>query len=212
MYDVETGQFNTPENIGLPYNSKANDYYCAIDEYHQLGYLATDREQADGNVCIYTFVPSDTRTVYPQDMDEEKLKSFAELKNLRATWTSTAKLQAARERIEALKSLKAEDNSIHFVINDQTVYRSVDDFRVAANRDKFNRLCQMQQAEQQLNDDLEDARIQYAIMSAQGNDQTAAAKQTAKTILNLESSLEKQRRYIHEMEKEIRNAEILSAM
>ena len=63
-YDTEEDRFLTPENIGMPFNSEANDYMMVIDEYDRIGWFATDRGQEDGKVCIYTFVPSDVRQTY----------------------------------------------------------------------------------------------------------------------------------------------------
>ena len=51
-YNGDDGTWYEPENYGLPYNSTANDYLLAIDDYDQLGWLVTDRRQEEGKVCI----------------------------------------------------------------------------------------------------------------------------------------------------------------
>ena len=77
-YNSETGEFLRPNNIGLPFNSKANDYMYVIDELDSLGWLVTDRNQPDGKVCIYTFVPSKTReNLNLEEMTEDEVKPFA---------------------------------------------------------------------------------------------------------------------------------------
>ena len=63
-YDSRSGSFLKPENIGMPFNSEANDYMYAIDEANRIGYFASDRRQPEGKVCIYIFIPSDTRKTY----------------------------------------------------------------------------------------------------------------------------------------------------
>lgn len=80
--DSDTGEFQNPVNMGLPYNSPSDDYMLAIDEYTGAGWWATDRNGAvDGNgdelVTIYVFVPSEMRENY--DADTPGIKSLAAL-------------------------------------------------------------------------------------------------------------------------------------
>ena len=76
-YDAASARFYEPENIGLPYNSAADDYYCVIDEFNNLGWLATSRRQLQGKVCIYTFVPTDSRATYDAEaLDDDELESL----------------------------------------------------------------------------------------------------------------------------------------
>ena len=62
--DGEDGSFLAPENMGFPFNSFDNDYLLAIDELAQLGWFITDRRQPEDMVCVYTFIPNDTRETY----------------------------------------------------------------------------------------------------------------------------------------------------
>ena len=104
-YDRETGRFYEPENAGLPYNSTGNDYYCVTDEFDNIGWLVTDRRQPEGKVCIYTFVPAETRTAYDAEIiGEDKLENLADITSISDTWTDEAKLQAARNRINGFRS------------------------------------------------------------------------------------------------------------
>lgn len=80
--DSDTGEFQNPVNMGLPYNSPADDYMLAIDEYTGAGWWATDRngavdENGDELVTIYVFVPSEMRENY--DADTPGIKSLAAL-------------------------------------------------------------------------------------------------------------------------------------
>ena len=94
MYDADSARFYKPENIGLPYNSTGNDYYCIINEFDSIGWLVTDRRQPEGKVCIYTFVPSTSRTIYDDvNMDDNKLKDLADIKSIQATWTDAKNLK-----------------------------------------------------------------------------------------------------------------------
>ena len=42
-YNTATGKYLKPENIGMPFNSEANDYLYVIDEDNNLGWFATDQ-------------------------------------------------------------------------------------------------------------------------------------------------------------------------
>ena len=52
-FDSDSGKFYEPQNYGFPFNSRANDYFLAIDEYDNIGWLVSDRNQPEGKVCIY---------------------------------------------------------------------------------------------------------------------------------------------------------------
>ena len=63
-FNSQTGRFLKPEQLGMPFNSEANDYLYIIDETNNLGWFVTDRRQPEGYVCIYIFIPNDSYQVY----------------------------------------------------------------------------------------------------------------------------------------------------
>lgn len=69
-YDGDT--YLEPQNIGMPYNSTANDYMMAIDEITGAGWWATDRDCGPDELIIYVFKPSDLRVNYPAETPREK--------------------------------------------------------------------------------------------------------------------------------------------
>lgn len=203
-YDISSEKFYTPENVGLPYNSKGNDYYCIIDDFNELGWLVTDRRQPEGKVCIYTFVPQKGRKVYDEEnIDENKLYGLAELTRIKDTWTNEGELQAARKRLAKLysRSNDVNRNSISFIVNDQTVYTSLNDFKSATNRSRFAKLAEMKASADALAKKLDALRIEYS------NGTRAAKRQLSSSILKSERQLEELQTYIHALEKEIRNTE-----
>lgn len=81
--DNEDGSFQNPVNMGMPYNSPANDYMLAIDDQTGYGWWATDRnaiydDNGDKLLTIYLFIPSEIRRNY--DPDTENLPFFASLR------------------------------------------------------------------------------------------------------------------------------------
>lgn len=101
-YDSRSGSFLKPENIGMPFNSEANDYMYAIDEANRIGYFASDRRQPEGKVCIYIFIPSDTRKTYDNSKyTEEQIRNFADIASIADTWGNGTERKAALDRIKS---------------------------------------------------------------------------------------------------------------
>lgn len=92
--------FLQPQNIGMPYNSYANDYMMAIDEETGVGWWATDRNAAPGRLTVYLFKPSELRINYP--VDEPGLADRALARNFRSTWDDGADYT---QLIRAVKSI-----------------------------------------------------------------------------------------------------------
>ncbi len=80
---TDDGSFFQPQNLGMPYNSTANDYMLAIDEVSGLGWWATDRNSEPGKVTIYIFAPSNVRVNV--DPGDENLTALARLSDISLT-------------------------------------------------------------------------------------------------------------------------------
>lgn len=204
MYDADSARFYKPENIGLPYNSKANDYYCIIDEFDEIGWLVTDRNQPEGKVCIYVFAPSSSREVYDGDaIGEVRLRNLAGITSIKDTWTDEKQLAAARVRLARLLHLKDESKAdgIRFIVNDDTVYSSIEDFKSSENRERFIELSSKKKAFSAIAEKLDIYRKQYSLSNIEGK------RRLTKTIKDLEEKYETFSLDISSLEKEIRNAE-----
>ena len=204
MYDADSAKFYKPENLGLPYNSEANDYYCMIDEFDSLGWLVTDRRQPAGKVCIYTFVPSASRDVYDvESIPEEKLRSLGGINRIRDTWADEKKVASAKARLASLlqREKKGEGESFSFAVNDDLVYEKPGDFKSAKDKEKFGALVKMKASLDESEQTLDKYRMQYAAGNA------SAKRQISGEIMKLERQVEQQKAYIRKLEKEIRNAE-----
>lgn len=101
-YDSRSGSFLKPENIGMPFNSEANDYMYAIDEANRIGYFVSDRRQPEGKVCIYIFIPQETRKTYDAaKYTDEQIRGYADITSIANTWGNGAERKAALDRIKS---------------------------------------------------------------------------------------------------------------
>lgn len=203
-YNTETKQYLKAENIGMPFNSPANDYLLAIDETNNLGWLVTDRNQKADSVCIYVFIPSSTREVY--ELKASNIKSItqvAQLHSIAETQTNAANVAAAKERLAKVLSrntVKTSTKARRYIINDQTVYTSLKQFRNSS-------ACQLAQQADQLSDridDLEAKQDKLCRSYAQGK-RTSQKDHTLKNINQSLSTLYQQYKAVC---KNMRKAEL----
>ena len=207
-YDSSTGEFLKPNNMGLPFNSSANDYMYVVDELDSLGWLVTDRFQPEGKVCIYTFVPSKTRENFDLgEMSESEVRQFATIHSIQDTWPSEEARSEALLRLENMKNRntpRRETASFTFDVNDEITYHTPGDFRSSTARDMFMELLQQKERNQEYAQRLETMRERYY----HADDAERASMR--KSILDAEKELERQNVQILHTEKRIRNAEIMS--
>lgn len=206
--DGEDGSFLAPENMGFPFNSISNDYLLAIDEYYQLGWFVTDRRQEEGNVCIYIFIPNETREIFDDSFSEQDLRKYAKINSIKDTWKfiDSKALAEARQRLENLKTDKnngkVKRGDFTFPIDNDRTYFALSDFKSAEARNKM---------QEWLN--LSKTNATDATMLSRLRDNYSAASSTQKeqlkqTILDLEKNVELQERKLNDLAKEIRNTEI----
>lgn len=207
-YDSSTGEFLKPNNMGLPFNSSANDYMYVVDELDSLGWLVTDRFQPEGKVCIYTFVPSKTRENFDLgEMSESEVRQFATIHSIQDTWPSEEARSEALLRLENMKNRntpRRETASFTFDVNDEITYHTPGDFHSSTARDMFMELSQQKERNQEYAQRLETMRERYY----HADDAERASMR--KSILDAEKELERQNVQILNTEKRIRNAEIMS--
>ena len=200
--DGEGGTFLSPENVGFPFNSPANDYLLAIDELNHLGWFVSDRRQPQGMVCVYTFIPSDTREVYGDDVSSNMLQRLARIASIQDTWND--EVEAARQRLAAVRSgqsLTSQKPEFVFPVDDQRVYHHTADFRSPIARFKIGQWVKLSQTIATDETLLERMREKYAKATP------ADRKKIASTLQKLESSLQSQVAELHKLGKDIRNAE-----
>lgn len=99
-YDSDDNAYLRPDNLGFPFNSVANDYMYAIDDFNNLGWFASDRYQPEDKVCVYVFVPNESKQVYDyESTSPEMLQAAASLQCIQKTQTDAAKVRLARQQL-----------------------------------------------------------------------------------------------------------------
>lgn len=206
-YDSENGKFLLAENLGLPFNSEANDYMYAVDELNNIGFFATDRRQPNDSVCIYTFIPNEKRIIYHADqLDEATIRSRARIDRIADTWGDGQARQEVLNRIRQIEKKQAQkDNKqeFQFAINNDVTYYHLSDFRNPDNRACFEELTTMRQQYSMIADELEKSRIYFAT-KATGDEKIRLRAE----ILSYEQEYYQLEQNIHQLEKNIRNNEI----
>ncbi len=210
-FDAENGRFMKPENIGLPFNSEADDFLYVISEQDSIGFFATSRRQPEGKVCVYTFVPSATRSAYDIDaIGGTAIRSFANIAQISDTWGNNRQRTAALQRLERLRSAsdmtrqKSSESkgNFTFIVDDKTVCRSFSDFRDPDNASRMRELLSMQKLYDSVS----------AKLLKDRNDYTSASildrNRLYNEILQLEEQQHQLAQQIQFLEKEIRNNEL----
>lgn len=125
----DDGTLMQPQNMGMPYNSTANDFMLAIDETTGLGWWATDRNAEPGKVTIYTFIPSDTRVNY--DPDDSEITQRALISSIASTQIPGKDYKSILERAYELAKNSSESataqSGFFFPLPNGKVISSVDE-------------------------------------------------------------------------------------
>lgn len=205
-YDETTQSYLKPENIGMPFNSIDNDYFFIVDEYDGIGWFATDRNQPEGKVCIYSFIYNDVRENYVVDeYTPEQLRQLSEIHSISQTWTSNKARLSALEQLTAVykrKFTQKKKNDFEFVINDELTYTTLTDFRSVEAAEIYVNLNELLRKKNKLDSSIERARVAYPTA------RQAQREQYKQQLLAAEKQSEKYETDIKNLSKKIRRIEL----
>ncbi len=201
-YNSETHSFLKPENIGMPFNSTGDDLLFVIDEGNNIGYFATTRRQPDGYVCIYRFIPTETRQTY-NDRSTEELERLSVIHRIADTWGDGNERREALQRLNNVLPSPVSITSAPtpFVVNDRNVYHDAKEFRSAENADRYRQWLSMQDQLTQLKQSLSEMRNSYSGASVERKELLD------RQIRENEKMEEQLRQDIQQLEKAIRYSE-----
>ena len=203
--DSENGQFLKPENIGMPFNSEANDYMYVIDELSNIGYFVTDRRQPEGKVCVYMFIPPTSRHIYNSDAySDAQLRGFADISRIANTWGKGTERKQALERLKAINKANPTQQSksaINFIVNDRITYTDISQFQAPDSPDLYRELQSTKKQLKETEQLLEKSRNFYA--KAKPEDKRVLRTE----ILDAERQFVRLTNDIKTLEKRIRQSE-----
>lgn len=190
------GGFLQPSNVGMPFNSPANDYMMAVDEVTGFGWWVTDRDAPEGMVTIYLFIPSELRVNFPPDT--EGLASYALLKT---RYKSDRPESDIRERMQRLTRVRrpAEGKTpkFEFALPDGRIITAIAQLHAPEARRLMASYLTKKREVESLRAELEKMRAAYA----------AGNRSLADTILDNEKSLEDETRLLRELANDVVRAE-----
>ncbi|WP_311377934.1 hypothetical protein [Alloprevotella tannerae] len=170
-YDADAKAFLKPQNLGMPFNSPANDFLMVIDRANNMGWFVSDRYQPVDKLCIYSFIPNDNREVYDASTPKNTLRQLAMLMPLQLSQISPEeRRQLATDYAKSKQDGKSEDKSNVFIINDNTVYHSLDEFRHPEARKAAKEWWDAAQRLQAIGEQLDELRRVYAKQKTGGEE------------------------------------------
>ncbi|MBO7114984.1 MAG: tetratricopeptide repeat protein [Bacteroidaceae bacterium] len=205
-YNTATGRYLKPENIGMPFNSEANDYLYVVDEANDLGWFATDRRQPKDTVCIYVFIPSERFSKFNyEEGDTLAIHKAARIISIADTQSDLVAVRAARQRLTLLRyelTEKAQKGSFTYIIDDLTTYHELSDFKSKEAADLFQRWTELKDQYETDLAKLERQRDEFANASRQEKERMRSQ------LLEFEDKVLKTEQQINKMENDIRTTEI----
>lgn len=183
-YDIFISRFDEdgylqPLNLGMPYNSPCNDYMLVIDEITGIGWWATDRNNIEGKVTIYMFIPAETRVNH--QADSPNIINFAKINAIKDTWPENADYSKILGQLNELNVSESSNITYHFTLNlsNGKIYNSLSDFKNPEAANAMQEYLDAVNATNQKEQSLNALRLKYA-----GGD-----KSVANQILNLEKQI-----------------------
>lgn len=155
-YSTENEAFFTPERMGMPFNSPYNDYMMAIDESHQVGWWATDRNAPAGMVCIYMFSVDEVPT-YLEGSNPDR----ARVSRLADTWKNAAGYTELVNRIKSAPQFAVVKENVRIPISDDVVYSDVSQFKSRQARDAYELSVRVESSLTTLRNELEAMRLEW---------------------------------------------------
>lgn len=195
--DIDSNHYREPRNIGMPFNSPANDYLYITDELTNRAWFVSDRDTQGDSVVIYEFQANESKQII-QTTDSVTLRHHALMDSIH--WMSED------EEVETpinTEELAKESVAFTFIVSDTVVYHHENDFKDEMAFNMF-RLYQVRLKEHaKLKQTIEITRHSYA----QTNDANLK-KEVAVKLLDMEQKELALFQEIQALEKEIRRAEL----
>ena len=190
------GVFLKPRNIGMPFNSSANDYLLVVDERQGIGYFASDRYLPTGKVAVYTFKYNSVES------DDNK----KDTDSIRKAALQISLKKSKRYDSEKDKQISDRDKNgkakFNFLVKDNIVYSDYSDFQDSAALNGFRRLEQIQDSIKTIEKRLSAERKRYV-----SQEDSSEATSLITSITDDEQTLRCLKNLVKRLTKEIRRLE-----
>ena len=124
--------YTAPLNIGMPYNSPANDYLYVVDDIDNRGWFATDRRQHPDSVMIYEFIPDKVQKLSDTIVGEQRCQIAQLFEYEIANIADVFNKDVSSSYDDGNKG-----ETINFVVSDNVIYRFVDEFMSNEAKEQF---------------------------------------------------------------------------
>ena len=205
-YNSSNDTYLAADQLGMPFNSLANDYMMVIDEQKNLGWFASDRNQPEGSVAIYLFIPNEERIdlITEESDGGDKLKrERAQISSIKDSWlpdTDYSKLiKLAHTDLSANKN--TIEKEFKFAVTDDLIYYTMAQIQSPEARTNYEKVISINKQIKALNDKLDALRTTY-------NNEKGKRAKLSPTILSTEQRIESLINEPALWEKRARNAEI----
>lgn len=156
--DPEDDSYMPPVNLGMPYNSPFDDFMMAIDDEHNVGWFATDRNSPGGDVTVYMFIPNEIRrNLNPDSVD---VAARARIADFKATWPEGTDYTELLKKIASINPDATPKESIFFPLGDGTAVTDPDDFNDLA-RDFYDQYIAAEAELADVTGKLREMRVRY---------------------------------------------------
>ena len=130
--NLNSDLYLAPNNVGMPFNSIANDYMMVVDEYHNIGWFATDRNQHPDSVVVYTYIPNEVKEIY-STLTLEEIIPYAQITSISQTWVEGEE-EDYKELLRQLDTPSApkedkEKAEFEFVVSPGVIYKKYSQFK-----------------------------------------------------------------------------------
>ena len=195
-YNSTINDYSDPVNIGMPFNSPANDYLYVFNEMAHIGWFATDRFQHSDTVVVYKFVPNKEKVLIKTD-DVEYRRMVAQMKVYRkANLTKEGDENVAFETRE-------KGSEFNFFVNDGIVYTRMAQFKSEEAKELYIKAQEADKRLLTLSRLLEGKRREF-FFAELSEEQDALRSE----ILELEVEVRKYKKIVDEYILQIRHEEI----
>ncbi len=184
----------------MPFNSPYDDYMMAVDETHQIGWWATNRNvKSDEMVCIYLFQMEEA----PAYLDGEQ-PGRARIERVADSWRQKEGYdELVQEALNAPQFLEQREE-VWIPISDELVYTSAEQFKSKAAREAYDASERIRANLEALRGELQGMREEW---------RSAGAKRQAALRSQILQDEKRERQLVEQLaaaQKKYRNLEILN--